>query len=299
MQKQPDIEIFFFFFKVSNSSVFQHPDENHTTEATNSFPRTAASPEQRRGKEPTGNSVQQETVRKSYTAWITDFFKKDKQYCQKRERGGSVLSNSPNSAPCCSEAVGGRARRCQPQQPGRKLPISPTPRPPIHRDTKNSLRSPGPVRLQGSRKSLMPRGQLLAAAVLWFYCHNPTEYFSSSMTSYLFLFLSIYLSIYFALLLMGNHKFLALVSSPSKNNSEIFSYAMQLHRGLLSELLLVLQPASQQDALAPTAVTQNWCGWWSTGWWNRHNLLPHLSYGNTSRTGTNPWVKGRLVNWVA
>lgn len=185
------------------------------------------------------------------------FLKKDKQYCQKRERGRSVLSNSPNSAPCCGEAVGGRARRCQPRQPRRKLPISPTPRPPIHRDTKNSLRSPGPVRLQGSRRSLMPQGQLLAAAMLWFYCHNPTEYFSSSMTSYLFLFLSIYLSIYFALLLMGNHKFLALVSSPSENNFDIFSYAMQLHTGLLSELFLVLQPASQQDALAPTAVTQN------------------------------------------
>lgn len=47
-----------FFLKVSNS--FWHPDENHTKGATNSFPHIAASPEQRRGQEPTGTLYNKE-----------------------------------------------------------------------------------------------------------------------------------------------------------------------------------------------------------------------------------------------
>lgn len=48
---------------------------------------------------------------------------------------------------------------------------------------------------------------------------------------------------------MGNYKFLALVSPPSKNNFEMLSRAMQPHTRLLSE--------PQQDAPAPTAVNRS------------------------------------------
>lgn len=254
MQKQPDIEIF-FFLRVSNS--FWHPDENHTTGATNSFPRLAASPEQRKGKEPTENSVQQGSVRSSCMAWIIDPFLKTINDIAKTERGEDQCYPTPwTRLPDVAKLLAAEPGGCQPRQPGCKVPISLMLQPPIHRDTTSSPRSPGPAGLQGNRKSLLPLGQFLAAAMLQFYCRNPTEFYYSSMTSYLFLFLSI--------------------------------YAMPPHTGLLSELLLVLQPVSQQDALAPTAANENWCGWWSAGWWNRCNPLPHLSYGNTSQIGTNP-----------
>lgn len=182
------------------------------------------------------SSLQEETARSSCRAGIIEPFflkkkKKDKQYCQNREGRISFIPLPDAAKLLAAEPV---------PEPGYQVPNAPKLWPPVQRDTKL------PLDTGTSRKSLWPLGQLFAAATPRFHCHNPTEFYSSSMTSYLFLFLSIYL----ALLPMGNYEFLALFFHFQMKIILKYSH-MQWNTGLLSGLLLVLQPVSQQDALLP------------------------------------------------
>jgi len=145
-------------------------------------PTPALTPQQApsKGRE---RSLQRTRCNKEQSEDHRAFFSTDKPHCQEQREGRTGFIPLPGVGSCQRQSPA----TASPGSKGARCPSHHSPHPQRHQNfppqpTETPKLPPGPA---GLGEKPLASAQLFAAAVLQFHCCNPTEFYSSSVTSYL------------------------------------------------------------------------------------------------------------------